>query len=97
VAYQNYAGAGCYYTNETVCAEKLRKCLRILRAVQEGDVVWLLQLKTGSKEVMVIVIITSDRGLCGGYNSNLIKLAKQVIADEIAQTWIQEEEVALRC
>jgi F-type H+-transporting ATPase subunit gamma len=30
----------------------------------------------------MIIIVTSDRGLCGGYNSNLIKLAKQVIQEK---------------
>ena len=33
-------------------------------------------------EKAMIIIVTSDRGLCGGYNSNLIKLAKQVINDK---------------
>ena len=32
----------------------------------------------------MVIIITSDRGLCGGYNSNLIKLAKQVINEKYA-------------
>jgi F-type H+-transporting ATPase subunit gamma len=30
----------------------------------------------------LIIVITSDRGLCGGYNSNLIKTAKQQIKDK---------------
>ncbi len=33
-------------------------------------------------EKAMIIVVTSDRGLCGGYNSNLIKLAKQVIKDK---------------
>jgi F-type H+-transporting ATPase subunit gamma len=32
----------------------------------------------------MIIIVTSDRGLCGGYNSNLIKLVKQTIQDKYA-------------
>jgi F-type H+-transporting ATPase subunit gamma len=35
-------------------------------------------------EKVMIIVVTSDRGLCGGYNSNLIKLAKQVIKDKYA-------------
>ncbi len=31
-------------------------------------------------EKVLIILITSDRGLCGGYNANLIKLAKSTIA-----------------
>jgi F-type H+-transporting ATPase subunit gamma len=30
-------------------------------------------------EKVLLVVITSDRGLCGAYNANLIKLAKQTI------------------
>ena len=33
---------------------------------------------------MLVIVITSDRGLCGGYNSNLIKLAKQAIKEKYA-------------
>jgi len=32
-------------------------------------------------EKVALIVITSDRGLCGAYNSNIIKLAKQVIKD----------------
>lgn len=35
-------------------------------------------------EKVMIIVITSDRGLCGGYNSNLIKLTKQIIKDKYA-------------
>jgi F-type H+-transporting ATPase subunit gamma len=35
-------------------------------------------------EKVLLIVITSDRGLCGGYNANLIKLAKQTIADRYA-------------
>ena len=32
-------------------------------------------------EKVLIILITSDRGLCGGYNANLIKLAKSTILE----------------
>jgi F-type H+-transporting ATPase subunit gamma len=35
-------------------------------------------------ENVLIIVVTSDRGLCGGYNSNLIKLAKQTINQKYA-------------
>jgi F-type H+-transporting ATPase subunit gamma len=35
-------------------------------------------------EKVLIILITSDRGLCGGYNANLIKLAKNTINTEYA-------------
>ena len=33
---------------------------------------------------VLIILITSDRGLCGGYNANLIKLAKSTINEKYA-------------
>jgi F-type H+-transporting ATPase subunit gamma len=35
-------------------------------------------------EKVLIILITSDRGLCGGYNANLIKLARTTIAEKYA-------------
>ncbi|MES2775924.1 MAG: ATP synthase F1 subunit gamma [Bacteroidota bacterium] len=35
-------------------------------------------------EKVLIILVTSDRGLCGGYNANLIKLAKSTIAEQYA-------------
>jgi F-type H+-transporting ATPase subunit gamma len=35
-------------------------------------------------EKVLLIVITSDRGLCGGYNANIVKLAKQTIADNYA-------------
>ena len=35
-------------------------------------------------ENVLIILITSDRGLCGGYNANLIKLAKSTARDKYA-------------
>ncbi len=35
-------------------------------------------------ERVLIIPITSDRGLCGGYNAYVIKMARQVIADKYA-------------
>jgi F-type H+-transporting ATPase subunit gamma len=35
-------------------------------------------------ERVLFIVITSDRGLCGAYNSNLVKLTKQTIADKYA-------------
>jgi F-type H+-transporting ATPase subunit gamma len=33
---------------------------------------------------VLIILVTSDRGLCGGYNANLVKLARQTIAEQYA-------------
>jgi len=62
-------------------AKKLQEMLGNIVSNSEGDVSMALATQRPVENVMIIVV-TSDRGLCGGYNSNLIKLAKQVIQDK---------------
>ncbi len=38
---------------------------------------------TGSTDTHLLVVITSDRGLCGGFNSSIIRMARQKIRDLI--------------
>jgi len=64
-------------------AQKLQEMLANIVSNAEGDINMALTAERPVKKMMVIVI-TSDRGVCGGYNSNLIKLAKQVIKDKYA-------------
>lgn len=40
---------------------------------------------TGKQDVHLLVLITSDRGLCGGFNSTIIRLARQKINDLVVQ------------
>jgi len=64
-------------------AQKLQEMLSNIVSNSDGEVA--LDLATERQvEKALIIIVTSDRGLCGGYNSNLIKLAKQVIKDKYA-------------
>ena len=64
-------------------AQKLQEMLSNIVSNSDGDVNMALAAERPVENVMIIVV-TSDRGLCGGYNSNLIKLARQVIADKYA-------------
>jgi F-type H+-transporting ATPase subunit gamma len=64
-------------------AKKLQEMLGNIVSNSDGDVKVALADERTIEKVLIIVV-TSDRGLCGGYNSNLIKLAKQVIADKYA-------------
>ncbi len=64
-------------------AKKLQEMLSNIAGNADGDVSMALATERPVRKVLVIVI-TSDRGLCGGYNSNLIKLAKQVIREKYA-------------
>lgn len=40
---------------------------------------------TGSDKRHLIVVVSADRGLCGGFNANIIKEARKIIRDLIAQ------------
>jgi len=62
-------------------AKKLQEMLSNIVSNAEGDISLNLAIERPVQKVLVIVI-TSDRGLCGGYNSNLIKLAKQTIREK---------------
>jgi len=62
-------------------AKKLQEMLSSIISSSDGNVNMALAAERPVIKVMVIVV-TSDRGLCGGYNSNLIKLAKQTITDK---------------
>jgi F-type H+-transporting ATPase subunit gamma len=64
-------------------AKKLQETLSNIVSNSEGDVNMALATERPIEKVMIIVV-TSDRGLCGGYNSNLIKLAKQIINEKYA-------------
>jgi F-type H+-transporting ATPase subunit gamma len=54
----------------------LQEMLSNIVSSSEGDVSMDLAVERPIEKALIIVV-TSDRGLCGGYNSNLIKLAKQ--------------------
>lgn len=59
-------------------AKKLQEMLGNIVSNGEGDINLALA-KVRPVEKVLVIVITSDRGLCGGYNSNLIKLAKHDI------------------
>ena len=62
-------------------AHKLQEMLSNIVSNSDGDVKMALAAERPIEKVLIIVV-TSDRGLCGGYNSNLIKLAKQTIKEK---------------
>jgi len=62
-------------------AKKLQQMLTNIVSNADGDV--SMELATSRLvEKVLVMVITSDRGLCGGYNSNLIKLTKQTIREK---------------
>lgn len=64
-------------------AQKLQEMLSNIVGSAEGDVTISLAAERPVEKALIIVV-TSDRGLCGGYNSNLIKLTKQIIREKYA-------------
>jgi F-type H+-transporting ATPase subunit gamma len=62
-------------------AKKLQEVLGNIVGNSDGDISLTLATERAVEKVLVI-IVTSDRGLCGGYNSNLIKLTRQLIQDK---------------
>jgi F-type H+-transporting ATPase subunit gamma len=65
-------------------AKKLQEMLSNIVSNADGDISMNLATVRPVEKVLVIVV-TSDRGLCGGYNSNLIKLAKQTIREKYSE------------
>jgi F-type H+-transporting ATPase subunit gamma len=62
-------------------AQKLQEMLSNIVSSADSSISIDLAIERPVEKVMIIVV-TSDRGLCGGYNSNLIKLAKQVAREK---------------
>lgn len=64
-------------------AKKLQEVLSNIVSSSEGEMGMDLANERPAENVLLIVI-TSDRGLCGAYNANIIKMAKFVIAEKYA-------------
>jgi len=64
-------------------AKKLQEVLGNIVSGSDGELGMSLAVERPVEKVLLIVI-TSDRGLCGAYNANIIKLAKQAIAENYA-------------
>ncbi|WP_143304720.1 ATP synthase F1 subunit gamma [Chitinophaga vietnamensis] len=69
-------------------ALKLQEMLQNIVSNSEGNIDTPLAAQRAIEKVL-IVVITSDRGLCGAFNSNLIKTAKRVIREKYAEQFEQ--------
>jgi len=61
-------------------AKKLAEVLQNLSANLEGDLHPLLEKREAKK--LLLIVLTSDRGLCGGFNSNLCKAGDRYIKEK---------------
>lgn len=64
----------------TAMAEMLT---RVAKNVVVSDASSPLLVGTGSDQKHLLVVVTADRGLCGGFNGNLVKLARTKINELI--------------
>ena len=76
-------------------SEKLNYILGNITAGLAGDVSMPLSKGREAKNVLV-VLFTSDKGLCGGFNSNLFKTTNRLVSETYA---VQRKagNVTLRC
>ena len=57
---------------------------RLVAKMDAGGAAPLLMSGTGRDDVHLLVVITSDRGLCGGFNGYVARLARQKIRELLA-------------
>ncbi|WP_370275241.1 F0F1 ATP synthase subunit gamma, partial [Salipiger bermudensis] len=63
-------------------ADRFNAVMGALSAASAGnDSAPRLLSGTGSDQVHLLVVMTSEKGLCGGFNTNIVKLAKTRIAE----------------
>ncbi len=63
-------------------AKKLGEVLQTLASNLEGDQHPLLEKRDAKK--LLLIVLTSDRGLCGGFNTNLCKAADRYLKEKAA-------------
>jgi F-type H+-transporting ATPase subunit gamma len=65
-------------------AQKLQEMLSNIVSNTEGDINSSLATARPEEKILFI-LVTSDRGLCGTYNANLVKLVKSTIQEKYTQ------------
>ena len=67
-------------------SEKIAGTVANLAASVQGSAsVPKLLRGSGKDEVHLVVVATSERGLCGGFNTNIVKKSRELVADLLAQ------------
>ena len=67
-------------------AERMERVLGALAGSMAGqDGAPALLAGRGRDQVQLVVVMTSDRGLCGGFNSTIVRGARRLIRDLLAQ------------
>ena len=61
-------------------AERMRETLLEVARAQKDAEHPLLEVR-GSVRTVEVLVVTSDRGLCGAFNNNILKLAEKTVAE----------------
>jgi F-type H+-transporting ATPase subunit gamma len=65
-------------------AERMARVIANLAAAVQGDSAPLLLRGTGKDDVHLVVVMTSERGLCGGFNTQIVRAARERIGGLLA-------------
>lgn len=68
-------------------AQKLNALLRNLSSAQDGDAGWYSKARPESN--ILLIVISSDRGLCGSFNSNIYKEVMKTVTEQYSSQWKQ--------
>ena len=67
-------------------SEKMQNIiLNLTKSINDTENAPKLLIGTGQDKIHLCVVMTADRGLCGGFNSNICKLAKNYFKKKIKQ------------
>jgi F-type H+-transporting ATPase subunit gamma len=62
-------------------AARMARVIANLAAAVKGDSAPMLLRGTGKQDVQLLVVATSERGLCGGFNTQIVRLAREKIGE----------------
>src|SRR5262249_31326834 len=66
-------------------ADRMARRIANLASAVKGDSAPALLRGTGKDEVHLVVVTSSERGLCGGFNTQIVRLARDHINSLLAQ------------
>ncbi len=66
-------------------AERMAAVMANLSSAMSGPDAPRLLVGTGEDNVRLLVVATADRGLCGGFNTNIVRLARERIAALVSE------------
>ncbi|HRO02931.1 MAG TPA: F0F1 ATP synthase subunit gamma [Terricaulis sp.] len=62
-------------------ADRMARVIANLAAAVQGDDAPALLRGTGNDQVHLVVVMTSERGLCGGFNTQIVRAAREKIGE----------------